>query len=158
MHRFRYRSALVGACVFGLLPLAWALARAPEPAKPEDVSGKVVPLADLAARSGVRLDADAVPHSLVFQADDGKVWMLFKDGGSRLFYKDPALLNRPMRLTVRPLPGSQIVRVLAVRSLIKGQEHEVYYWCDICSIKRSEKNICECCGGPMKLCEEPLKK
>jgi hypothetical protein len=158
MHPFRLSWAIVGACVFGLLPLAWALARPPEPGKVEDVTGKVVPLAEFAARTGARLDADAAPHSLVLQADDGKVWLLFKDGGSRMFYKDPALLNRPMRLTVRPLPGSQIVRVLAVRSLVKGQVNEVYYWCDICSIKRSEKNICECCGGPMKLCEEPLKK
>lgn len=84
--------------------------------------------------------------------------MLLKDGGSRLFFKDTALLNRPMLLIGRPLPGSQILRVIAVRSLIKGQPHEVYYWCDVCSIKRGEKNICECCGGPMELKEEPLKK
>ncbi len=158
MHQTRHHAALVGAGIFALLPLALLVARAPEQAKPEDITGKVVRLSDLAAAAGVKLDADAAPFSLVFQADDGKVWSLFKDGGARMFYKDPALLNRPMRLTVRPLKGSQILRVLAVRSLIKGQPHDVYYWCDICSIKRHEKMICECCGGPMKLCEEPLQK
>jgi hypothetical protein len=155
---FRLRAGIVAACVLGMLPLAWALARPPEPAKVEELTGKVVPLTDLEGKAGGRLDADAAPHSLVFQADDGKVWFLFKDGGSRMFYKDPALLRRPMRLTVRLLPGSQIVRVLTVRSVIKGQLHEVYYWCEICSIRRSEKNLCECCGGPMELREEPLKK
>jgi hypothetical protein len=112
----------------------------------------------VAEKAGGRLDADATPHSLVFQADDGKEWFLFKNGGSRMFYMDPALLHRSMRLTVRPLPGSQIVRMLTVRSVIKGKAHEVYYWCDICSIKRSEKNLCECCGGPMELREERVKK
>jgi hypothetical protein len=149
---------LLGACLVALLPLSWAVSRGPEPAAPQEVAGKVVPLTDLAARAGVRLDADAGPTSLVVVADDGTVWSLFKDGGSRMFYKDPALLNRPMRLSVRVLPGSRILRVLAVRSLIKGQLHEVYYWCDICAIRRNEKMICECCGGPMELREEPLKK
>jgi rRNA maturation endonuclease Nob1 len=48
--------------------------------------------------------------------------------------------------------------VLQAHSLVKGQLHEVYYWCDICSIKRFEKKICECCGGPMERREEPVKK
>lgn len=147
------RGAIVAACVFGVLPLAWG-----RPGQVEELTGKVVRLADLAAKSGARLDADAAANALVFQADDGKVWSLFKDGGARMFFKDAALLNRPMQLTIRPLPGSQIVRVLAVRSLIKGQPHEIYYWCDICSIRRSEKDLCECCGGPMVLHEEPQKK
>jgi hypothetical protein len=120
--------------------------------------GKVVPLADLAAKAGTRLDSDAGPHSLVLAGEDGKVWLLLKDGGSRMFFKDSALLNRPMQLTGRPLPGSQVLRVMAVHSLLKGQLHDVYYWCDICAIKRSEKSICECCGGPMDLKEEPVKK
>jgi hypothetical protein len=91
--------------------------------------------------------------------DDGKVYPLVKDGGSRLFFKDPALLNRPMRLTARLLPGSQMLQVLSARSLIKGEPYEIYYWCDICSIKRGEKMAaCECCGGPMELKEEPVKK
>jgi hypothetical protein len=123
-----------------------------------EIRGKVVPLAQLATRAGTQLDSDAAPHSLVLAGDDGKVYFLLKDGGSRLFYKDRELLNRPMRLTGRLLPGSQILRVQAVHSIRKGELCEVYYWCDICSIKRGEKEICECCGGPMALREEPLKK
>lgn len=122
-----------------------------------ELQGKVVPLADLVARNGSKLDADADPLSLVLIADDGKVYTLVKDGGARLFFKDKALLNRPMKLTGRILPGSQILQVASVNSIVKGQLCEVYYWCDICSIKRGEKMTCECCGGPMELQEEPLK-
>jgi hypothetical protein len=118
-----------------------------------------VPLADLVAKAGSRLDADAAPHWLALVTDDGKVYPLVKDGGARLFFKDKALLNRPMRLTGRLLPGSQLLQVKAVHSLHKGQPYEVYYWCDVCSIRRGEKEIaCECCGGPMELREEPVKK
>jgi hypothetical protein len=137
-----------------LSPLLLAADRA----KVEYFKGKVVPLAELVERDGSKLDADAGPNSLVLAGDDGKVYFLVKDNGSRLFYKDPTLLHKPMRLTGRLLPGSQLLRVFAVHSLIKDQLHEVYYWCDVCTIRRGEKNICECCGGPMELRQEPLPR
>jgi hypothetical protein len=153
------RWAVVVAVV---LPLGAMLAAAParkeKDAKPATFTGKVVPLADLVAKSGTKLDADAAPHWLALVGDDGKVYPLVKDAQSRLFFLDAALRNRPMRLTGRLLPGSQVLRVLGVRSLIKGVPHEVYYFCDICSIRRGEKMICECCGGKMELREEPVAK
>jgi hypothetical protein len=142
-----------------LAALAFVLGAGPAaPKKPAVFEGKVVPLADLVAKAGGRLDADAAPHWLALVTRDGKVYPLVKDDGSRLFFKDKALLGRPMRITGRLVPGSTLLRVLSVRSLIKGVPHEVYYWCEICAIKRGEKNICECCGGPMELHEEPVKK
>jgi len=140
------------ACCCGPLLVA-----APEP-KRERLTGKVVPLAGLVEKIGSRLDADAAPHWLALTTDDGKVYPLIKDGASRMFFKDKALLNRPMRVTGRLLPGGQLLQVLEVHSLHKGQPFEVYYWCDVCSIRRGEKNDCECCGGPMILKEEPVKK
>src|SRR5579871_350137 len=87
-------------CLAGLAPL-WAAG----PAELVTFEGKVVPLADLVAQAGGRLDAD--PHSLALVAD-GKVYTLVKDVGARPFFKDKALLNRTMRLTGRLLPGSQV--------------------------------------------------
>ncbi len=159
MSRLSRRLSLTLACLIGLAPLFTGDANSKKPpAMTEYYKGKVVPLADLVAKVGSRLDPDATPHWLALVGDDGKVYPLIKDSGSRMFFKDPALLKRPMRLTGRLLPGSQLLQVTAVHSIIKGELHEVYYWCDICSIRRSEKNLCECCGGPMELHEEPIKK
>jgi hypothetical protein len=148
--------ALAGA--LALTPfLAGADAGKPTPLR--NFTGKVVPLADVAAKHGMTLDKDASPYWLVLVTDDGKVLPLVKDGGSRLFFRDKALLNRPMRLTGRLLPGSQLLRVSLVRSIKDGKLYEIYYWCDVCSIRRGEKlSSCECCGGPMKLVEEPVKE
>ncbi len=126
--------------------------------KPLTLTGKVIRLADVVARAGGKLDADAAPFWLALQTDEGKLHPLVKDGGSRLFFKDPALLNRPMQLQGRLVPHSSLLRVTLARSLRNGRLCEVYYWCDICSIKRGEKMVCECCGGPMTLHEEPLPK
>jgi hypothetical protein len=155
-----YRRWTIGlVCLFALSPL---LVGGADPATAStqlnDYKGKVVPLAEIVAKAGGQLDADAAPHWLALVGEDGKIYPLVKDSGSRMFFKDSALLRRPMRLAGRLIPGSQLLRVLAVRSYVKGELNEVYYWCDVCSIRRSEKNICECCGGPMVLREEPVKK
>jgi hypothetical protein len=148
------RMLIVAALLAALLPV-WA---AKPEAKVETLTGKVVALADVVAKAGGKLDADAAPHWLALRTDDGKLYPLVKDAGARLFFADKALLNRPMRVTGRLVPGSTLLRVASVNSLYKGELYEVYYWCDICSIKRGEKMICECCGGPMDLKEDAIKK
>jgi hypothetical protein len=135
-----------------------ALCLSSRAAEPESYSGKVIRLADVVAKAGGKLDDDAAPHWLALASDDGKLYPLVQDAGSRLFFKDATLLNRPVRLTGRLIPGSMLLRVALVHTVNKGEEYEVYYWCDICSIRRSVKNICECCGGPMELREVPVKK
>jgi hypothetical protein len=146
------RLAVCAGLTFCLAPL---LAAAPPT---QQYTGKVVPVAELVGKVASKLDADAAPHWLALVTADGKVYPLIKEAGSRMFFTDKALLRRPMRLTGRLLPGSQLLQVLEVHSLRGGVPHEVYYWCDVCSIRRSEKGQCECCGAPMVLREEPLQK
>src|SRR5262249_45209445 len=132
---------------------------APPPAKTQQFDGKVVPLAGLLEKSGVRLDREAAPHWLALVTEDGKVYPLIQDAGSRLFFLDERLQNRPMHLTGRLHHDTQLLQVLAVNSVIKGELHDVYYWCEVCSIRRNEKlKKCDCCGGPLELREVPLKK
>src|SRR5947199_6735930 len=108
----RWRLAVCLAALAGLVAPLGAPGGAkakPGEKKAEYYSGKVVPVADLAAKAGARLDADASPHWLALVSEGGKVYPLLKDSGSRLFFKDRRLLNRPMRLLARPLPGSQVL-------------------------------------------------
>ena len=151
--------ALYAALLGGFCPVLMAPAgAAPPSARSGYYKGKVVSLADLVRKFGARLDADAAPSWLALVAGDGKIYPLIKDDGSRMFFKDARLLNRPMRLTARRLPGSNLLQVVQVHSYDKGELREVYYWCPVCSIKRFEKQACDCCGGPMDLREEPVKK
>ena len=158
------RLGLCAAAVFCLVPVLFVPAQNPPreakaaPAKNEYFKGKVARLADFVEKHGSKLDPEASPHWLALATDDGKIYPLIEDDGARMFFKDEKLLNRPMRLTGRLLPGSQLLQVVEVHSYLHGELHEVYYWCDICSIKRYEKKKCDCCGGPMELREEPVKK
>jgi hypothetical protein len=149
---------IVLCLVSGLFPYRPAGA-ADEAAKTRQIDGKVVPLAGLLEKSGSKLDREAAPHWLALATDDGKVYPLIPDDGSRLFFKDSRLLNRPMRVTGRLFQDTHLLQVLSVNSIVKGELHEVYYWCDTCSIRRNELlEKCDCCGGPLQLREEPVKK
>ena len=115
-------------------------------------------LAKLETLTGkVRVQAERGGPKLTLTGEDGKTREVVRDAGSRMFLKDEKLLNRPMRLTGR-MQASGAFQVVEVQSLIKGVPHDVYYWCDVCSIRRYEKMICECCGGPMDLKETPVNK
>src|SRR5207248_278952 len=73
--------------------------RAQQPeVKAEFYTGKVRALAEVLDKHGAKLDADAAEHWLALVTDDGKIYPLVKDDGSRMFFKDKTLLNRPMRL------------------------------------------------------------
>jgi hypothetical protein len=153
------RLGLVAALALGLCPVVAAVA-SPQGAgdgKTEQYKGKVVPLAKVLEKQGARLDPDAAPHWLALVTDDGKVIPLVKDDGSRMFFKDARLLDRPMRLTGRLVGNTGLLQVTNVHSYLKGQLHDVYYWCDICSIRRGELQKCDCCGDIMVLREDPLK-
>jgi hypothetical protein len=152
------RLGLCAALAVGMAPLLAALAGAADAGKNQDFKGKIVPLAKLLDKFGSKLDPDASPHWLALVTDDGKVYPLIKDDGSRLFFNDAKLLDRPMVLTGRLFKDTHLLQVLSVHSIIKGKLHEVFYWCDICSIRRGQKQICECCGGPMELREVPVEK
>jgi hypothetical protein len=150
------RSGIATALVLAVLPGLLAPAAEPAP-KLEVFTGKVVPLKTVLEKSGIKLDKDAAGFALV-TADD-HVYPLVKDDGGRMFFKDERLLNRPMRLSGKLVADGRLLQVLQVRSISKkGELYEVYYWCDICSIKRFEKQDCDCCGAVMELREVPEKK
>jgi hypothetical protein len=139
------RLGIVFALAAGALPLFGVQPQAP---KNEYFVGKVVPASELKDK------LDPATHALV--ADHGKVYPL-DAAGARMFAKDKRLLNRPMRLTARLDPKSGGLQVIYVHSLKNGKLHDVYYWCDICTIKGYVNDICDCCGDPMVLKEVEVK-
>ncbi len=150
------RAAILSAGLVAMSPLVWHPLEAGPEEKPSTFTGKVVLVKDLTEKSGVKLDRDTSPF-LVALVVDGKAYLILKDDGGRRFFKDEKLLNREYRITGR-LVGGTMLQVLSVQSLKNGKPYDIYYWCDICAIRRNEKKDCECCGGPMELREVPINK
>jgi hypothetical protein len=158
MRRSQRRLALCAAILLGLCPVLFAQ---PGPTfkagETKYFNGKVVPLADLLKGIDAKLDPDAAPHWLALVTDDGKVYPLIRDDAAKMFFTDATVRNKPMRITGRLFADTHLLQVLNVHSYKNGQLCEIYYWCDVCAIRRNAGGICECCGGPMVLREEPLK-
>ena len=62
--------------------------------------------------------------------EDGKIYPLIKDDGSKMFFTDAKVRNRPMRLTARLFANTQLLQVVNVHSYKDGKLHDIYYWCD----------------------------
>ena len=154
MRTASYRLGILAAFAVSAMPVLIAQTGA-DKNKTEYFKGEVVPLAEIVAKHGGKLDADAV--TLVLVSEDGKVHPLVKDAGSRMFFLDAKLRKRLVRLTGRLLPNSTYLQVVNVHSYVKGQLHDVYYWCDICTIRGFEPGICDCCGEKMEFRETPAK-
>jgi hypothetical protein len=153
------RAGLALALGFALLPLAASPAQNGKPAeKNQSFKGNVVALDKLLAKQDIKLDPDAAPAWRALQTEDGKIIPLVKDDGARMFFKDARLLNRPMKLTGRLVAGGALLQVVDAQSYVKGQLCEIYYWCDICSIRAQELGVCVCCLGPTVLREVPVKE
>ena len=73
-----------------ILALVLALAAAPfllaqpAPAARQTFRGKVVPLAKLLEKQGVKLDPEAAPHWLALVTNEGKIHPLVRDDGARI--------------------------------------------------------------------------
>jgi len=156
MHALQPRRLAVALTL--ALALSPLLLGADKEKKEVQIDGKVVPMKTVLDKEKIKIDADAAPHWLALVTDEGKVYPLLKDDGSRMFFVDATLQNRPMRLTGRLVGDGQLLQVFQVHSRVKDELREVFYWCDICSIKRFEKRACECCGAPMELREEKPRR
>ncbi len=128
-----------------------------KPGKKQQFEGKVVPLEKLLKKIGSNIDREASPHWLALVTKNGTVYPLVRDDGGRMFFNDPKVQNRPMKVTGRLLGDTHLLQVLNVLSYRKGKLHDIYYWCDICAIRRNWAGECECCGGKMFLKEEPVR-
>lgn len=119
--------------------------------------GKVVSYRKaLEERLGVKLVESKSEGSLCLATEDGAVLPLWPSDAAQFFYDDPRNLGRSVQITGRQYPDAPGLFALDVRSIKDGVLHEIYYWCDICSIKMFRWQQCECCQGPIELREHPV--
>src|SRR5262249_29873125 len=114
------RLALLAVLAARSLPILLPRSGAQTPFKTLNYNRKVVPLPGLLQKQGVKLDQDAAASWFALVTADGKIYPLVKDDGARMFFKDPRVLNRPMRLTGRLVPGSELLQVVKIHSYKDG--------------------------------------
>jgi len=140
----------MASAVFLLLGLTWA---APE--KPQDVKlrGELVCLAEEMQRlHGVQIPP-VHEHLQGVRAEDGRLFTLLKTSTSAFLFSDARFRGRSLVLTGRTFPPTGLLEVTRADWIRDGKVYEVYYWCEVCSIKTVDPGPCACCQGPVELRE-----
>ena len=97
-------------------------------------------------------------HVLGFRTKEGIYYTLLRTKLSEALFADPRLKKKTLLLKGRVFPGSQVLDVTVIYSVKKGMVHDLYYWCDICTIKSVVPEQCMCCQLPVELKEDPLAR
>ena len=92
-----------------------------------------------------------------FKTVKGEIVTLLKTRRSLALFMDERLRQRELIIKGRQFPNSQAVEATFIQSVHEGIVHDLYYYCEICSIKALTPEICACCREPVRLVEEPLK-
>jgi hypothetical protein len=120
------------------------------------IRGRVVCLLEQDQR---RVDNEKLnPHQHVwgFKVNNGKVYTVQRTQFSEAIFLDEAVRSKELILKARILADSRTIEVAVIHSVRNGVEHDLYYYCDVCSIQSLAPEICVCCQGPVRLIEKAL--
>lgn len=123
------------------------------------LAGVVTPLTRALAQRGIEhdKDVDVSDSTLTLSGNDGKLFLIIKNEGSRALFKDAELLGRQIQLVGVQVEGTQLLKVERIRTIVDGKLMEVDYWCEKCALRYSEPGICICCGMDALRRELPVK-
>ncbi|MSU62174.1 MAG: hypothetical protein EXS31_07240 [Pedosphaera sp.] len=91
-----------------------------------------------------------------FRMADGKTYRVLRTQLSESIFLDGRLREKELILKALPVERDSAIEVRVIHSMKEGVEHELYYYCDICSIKSASPEICACCREPVRLVEKPI--
>lgn len=119
-------------------------------------SGQVIRLAEAIEPLGVRDPQGPIADQVVLRTEGGEVIPLLFNVGSRAFFEDDRLRDRPAELVGREIEGLPYFQV--VSSKVADEQGDLRvpeYYCDICTISVRFDQPCPCCQAPMELRFKP---
>jgi len=123
-----------------------------------ELRGQVVCLSEEMRRLHGASVPDKHQHDYGFKTDTGFFYSLARTSLSEALLTDTNLLGKTFLLKGRIFPKSQIFEVTGnVHTIKGGKVFELFYYCDICSIKSSVPGPCMCCRETVHLVEEQTK-
>lgn len=97
---------------------------------------------------GFRLERKVEPGSLRF-------YTLLRTSHSEALFVDERFRERTLILFGRVFPRTATLEISKWQWIRDGKVHEVYYWCEVCSIRGIDPGPCSCCQGKVVLQERP---
>lgn len=87
-----------------------------------------------------------------------RYYVILRTALAEALFVDKRFKGRELRLEGKRFPDSAVIEVIRIQWLRDGKLVDLYYWCDVCSIKGADPGPCACCQGKVRLREEPVRK
>jgi hypothetical protein len=107
--------------------------------------------------------APAHEHLVGFRVEDKsaangfRYYTLLRNAGSEALFVDKRFKERELRLFGRVFPSSSVLEVNRFLWYRDGKLMDVYYWCEVCSIRGVDPGPCACCQAKVELREKPYE-
>ncbi len=115
----------------------------------------------LAEEMKARFGAEVQPvhtHVLGFRLEEPfgpglRHLLLLRTAQSEALYVDERFAKHTLILTGRVFPGTGILEVSAWQWERDGRLYDLYYWCEVCTIRGVTPGACACCQAEVELRE-----
>ena len=148
--------------LLGAIPASLQPQQAEKPAAFEE-RGRIVCLIE---EMKEKYKADAAPaheHLVGFKVEDktapngARYYTLYRNAASEALFVDKRFKERELRLFGRIFPSSSVLEVSRFLWYKDGKLMDVYYWCQVCSIRGVDPGPCACCQAKVELREAPFE-
>ena len=93
----------------------------------------------------------------VLPPDAARYYTLLRTDHSEALYVDKRFRTHTLILWGRTFPQTNLLEVGGWQWFRGGQLYDVYYWCEVCSIRGFDPGLCACCQAPVELRERAAK-
>jgi hypothetical protein len=125
------------------------------PARTVTVEGVVKPGLGKAGANDQANAAGAKSEPMAIFATGGRQIAIADDEGGRMFYLDPAMRGREVRLKLIEKGPGRPAEVIQSEVRHEGRWRVPQYYCDVCTIAVRYPQVCLCCQGPMEFRYKP---
>ena len=95
-------------------------------------------------------------HVYGFKTLEGVFYTLLRTKNSEAFFADEQIRRKELIVKGRVFPNSNVLDATPLRTVVDGVVFDLYYYCDICTIKTVTPGECMCCQEPVVLLVKPL--
>jgi len=100
-------------------------------------------------------DCDTRGHVYALKAGDGKLYPFLPVDTAAAVWLDELYRRRDLQVTARLFSPTNFIEAIKFQSWRDGRLHDLYYYCDVCSITTHKPGPCECCQDPVQFRETP---
>ena len=125
-------------------------------ARAAGAGGEDAPLVILRGRINcVDQSCDSASRAFEFAATGGKLYTFVEGDELALIFRDARVRSRELQITAR-LRAQDRLEIIKVKSIVNGQLHDLYYFCEVCNITAYGPGPCPCCRNELEFFEKPL--